>query len=195
MDIKLFFFILSLVVGMAAFYPYIRDTLQGKTQPHIYTWFIWVITQGVATAGAWYGGGGWGAVNLMVGTMMVVLVFLLSFRYGTKNITTADTLVLVAALFAIVAWLGLRSPLLAVVLAAAIDFAGYIPSYRKSFAEPWSETVTTWLGFALATIFAILALDAYNPLTLTYLAVIAVANLILAILCLVRRPFVPRPTA
>ncbi len=192
MSMKLIVAVLALVVAIiGAFLPYIRDIFLKKTKPHAYTWLIWTITQGTAVAGLWYGNGGWGILPLFIGTIFVFLVFLLSLKYGTRNITKGDTVVLIAALLAIVVWWQLQAPLLAVLMVSVIDVLGYLPSFRKTFKEPWTETVASWVVFSIANILNMLALSEYNFLTLSYLVAITVANLVLVTICLLRRRVVP----
>jgi predicted nucleotidyltransferase len=74
-------------------------------------------------------------------------------------------------------------------LVSAIDVFGYIPTFRKSYKDPWSETLATWVLFAMADIFSILALSKYNFLTVTYLATITVVNISFFIFCTSRRRF------
>jgi len=187
MDSKLLFAVVSIVISTISFVPYIRDILKGKTRPHAYTWLIWIITQGTAAAGIWHGGGGVGTIGFVSGTILVVAVFLMSFKYGTKNITKSDTIILIMALLAILVWWKLNSPVTAVLMVSAIDLLGYIPSYRKTFYEPWSETALTWFGFVVANMFGIAAMQQYNLLTLSYILTITLANGLMVILCLVRR--------
>ncbi len=193
MDYKVILALISTILGLICFIPYFRDIFQRKTKPHAYTWFIWTITQGTAVAGIFHGGGGIGALGFVFGTLSGFAVFLISLKYGTKNITKIDTAVLVVALFAIFVWWKLHDPVAAVILISAIDGLGYLPSIRKSFHEPWSETVITWIGFIIANTIALLALREYNLLTVCYIITITIANALLAFMCIVRRPFVPRP--
>lgn len=186
-DIKFVFAILSSTITVVAFYPYISDIFLRKTKPHAYTWLVWVITQGTAVAALWYGGGKFATISLAVGTLLVVFVFFLSLKYGTKNITQGDTFVLIMALSAIVVWWQLKNPLLAVFMVSAIDGLGYIPTYRKSFVNPWTETPTLWLAMIVAGVFALLANAEYNLLTVTYIATLIVANTVLLTLLTVRR--------
>ena len=144
-------------------------------------------------ASVWYGGGLWGALGLAAGTFLVACIFVLSFWYGTKNITLVDTATLAAAFFAIVIWLTLHDPLLALFTVTIIDMLGYIPTMRKSHDEPWSETVSTWALWCVGNILAIVALSEYNLLTLTYIIAITTANSILITICLLRRRIVPKP--
>jgi hypothetical protein len=193
MDTKIILTIIATIIGVAAFFPYLRDTFSLKTKPHAYTWLIWAITQGTAVFGIWYGGGGWGALNLTVGTLFVIAVFLFSLKYGTKNITKSDTAILIAALSAIVVWWQLDKPLISVIMVSVIDVIGYVPSFRKSYQEPWSETLISWILFSVSNIFAILALKEYNLLTVTYLAAITSVNIALFLFCFFRRQFVLKP--
>lgn len=190
---KIFFGILATVVAIGSGHiPYLRDMFKGETKPHAYTWLIWIITLGTAVAGLWKGNGGWGILSLSVELIFVFIIFLLSFKYGTKNITKTDTLILIVALAAVLVWWQLDNPVLAVAMAAAIDVIGYIPSWRKSYFEPWSETIFSWVGFTIANFLGIISLAEYNSLTLTYLLSVSVANIILIAICLVRRRVIKR---
>jgi len=188
---KLLLAVIATLIGLAAFAPYFLDILKRRTQPHAYTWLIWSITQGTAVAALLKGNGGFGAMNLTVGTSLVFIIFILSFWYGTKNITKSDTAVFILALLGIIVWWLLHQPLVTVIMVSLIDLLGYIPTWRKTFDEPWSETLWSWVAFALSNIFALLALKDFNLLTATYLVSITVANIIVAVILLVRRSILP----
>lgn len=189
---KIIFTIIASILGIIGFFPYFKDIFKLKTKPHIYTWLIWTITQTTAVVGIIYGGGAWGALNLVIGTIFVIAIFLLSFRYGSKNITRQDTLILFCALCAVVVWWWLDRPVLAVIMVSIIDVLGYVPSLRKTYQEPWSETLSSWLMFFASDAFALAALDRYNLLTVTYLASIALANLLMFLVCVLRRQSIRR---
>lgn len=193
MEFKFAFALISTAITIAAYVPYLKDVFARRTKPHAYTWLIWAITQGTVTAVIWYEGGNWGALSLLIGTILVVVVFILSFQYGTRNITRSDTVVLVLALLAVAVWWRLDNPLLAVLMVTSIDAFGYIPTIRKSFYEPWSETVSSWALFTLAAFFAILALEEYSVPTVLYLCMLMCANCIVIALCLIRRRNIARP--
>jgi hypothetical protein len=194
MNIKFIFSFIAIIIGFSATVPYVRDILSRKTKPHVYTWLIWSITTGTAAFGVVYGGGGVGSLNLILLSIVTFGIFLLSLKYGTKNINMWDTIILLMAILAIFVWWKLEQPLISILMISTIDVLGYLPSFRKSYEEPWSETLISWIGFTLANTFAILALSQYNLLTTTYLVSIAIANIILFFICLLRRPFVQKPT-
>lgn len=177
----------ALILAIASYIPYWVDIFRGNTKPHLFTWLIWGISMATALAAASYGDGGLGTIALWAGMFGITSVFLLSFKYGTKNITRSDGVILAIALLAIVIWWQLDNLLLAVIVASLIDAIGYIPTLRKLYSDPWSENLLSWALVSLGYIFSILALAHYNWLTLTYLLTILLANIILISLALIRR--------
>ncbi|MDF2379621.1 MAG: hypothetical protein P1V18_05410 [Candidatus Gracilibacteria bacterium] len=188
MNIKIIFAILSLIIGLIGFFPYLRSVFKKESQPHTFTWLIWTITQGTATAGMWIGGAGiTGAISLSLGTACVLTVFLLSLREGDKNITRSDIIVLTIALSAIGIWWFLKHPLLALIMVTTIDIAAYIPTFRKSYSSPWKENAFSWTLFAFANIFSIFAIEHYNTLTLFYISAVSISDTLFIIFLLIRR--------
>jgi hypothetical protein len=193
-DWKTAFAVLAILASLFSQVFYIRGVLRKETKPHSYTWLIWTITLGVAAAGLLEGGANaLVAAGLSLGALGVFIIFLLSFKYGTKNITRSDTVLLLSSFAAIYVWLQLDQPILAVLMVSLIDGVGYIPTYRKSWNEPWSEDIPAWATITLSYAFSVLALDAYNLLTVPYLATIMTANIILLILLWYRRKRIQKP--
>lgn len=187
MDLKIVLSIIATIIGTIAFFPYLKEIFNKKTKPHAYTWLIWSLTQGTGVYGILHGGGSWGALNLLVGTLFVIIVFLVSIKYGTKNITRGDTVVLILALLATAVWWQLKQPVISIIMVSVIDFIGYIPSFRKTYADPSSESTLAWAGFTISNVFALFALSQYNLLTVTYILMLAIANFILMMITILRK--------
>ncbi len=187
MDFKFIIASIASLLMITAYIPYFKDIFAHKTKPHMFTWLIWGITQSTATVALLYGGGKFGSISLIMGTILVTVIFLLSFKYGTRDITNSDKLVLILALIAIIIWWQLDSPLVAVIMISLIDGIGYIPTIRKSIKNPWSETLSFWIIMAIVDCLAIMANAKYNLLTVTYLSVLFVANISVVLVCSIRR--------
>lgn len=192
MDIKFFFLVLALSANVAAYVPYVRGIFKGETKPHAYTWLIWTATTSIGAAGVWYGGGGYPAISFAVAAVLSFLIFLLSLRFGTRDITRGDAIALIAALTAIFIWVGLENPVLSVLVGVSIDAVGYWPSVRKTYRAPWSESLYAWWLWIFAAAFSLLALSAYNVLTIAYYIPILVINILFVAMVLLRRRAVPR---
>ncbi|MGB3078984.1 MAG: hypothetical protein WBB31_07925 [Saprospiraceae bacterium] len=187
MDLKITFGILATCLTVTGYVPYFRDIFAHKTKPHLYTWLVWALTQGTAAFAMVRGGGKWGAISLFVGTVLVIVIFFLCFKYGTRNIKRSDTIALVTALIAILIWWQLNNPVLAVLLVSFIDALGYIPTYRKTYTDTSTETVSFWICMIGTDIFALLANSAHNILTMSYLVTLGVCNMVLVGIILFRR--------
>jgi hypothetical protein len=190
--IKLILALVASVITVIAYIPYFKDLFAGKTKPHLYTWLVWGVTQGTASVALIKGGGNFAAISVILGAILVLSIFVLSFKYGTKNITKSDTIVLVLALLAIVVWWQLDSALIAVLMVSAIDGIGYIPTFRKTWSDPLSETPVFWLLMALAMIITIISSGEYNLLTVTYVAVLGVCNATVLGITVFRRKSIAR---
>ncbi len=190
MDYKLILSLCTIPLTVFLFVPYVRDILTGITKPHIYTWLIWSITVFIGLV-AWYQWWAWKLVFLTfwLSLLFVLFVLGLSFKFGTKDITRFDTWVLWLAIVSIIFLLFIQNPLIAVLLASLADALWYIPTYRKSFYDPYSETLIFWLLTIVYNIFVIWALSEYNMVTLSYILTILCCNIILCIILLSRRRY------
>lgn len=194
-DFKLIISLVATALTVYGYYPYFKDIFSDKTKPHLYTWLVWAITQGTATVAIWQGGGKYAILSFIIGTVLVVVVLLLSLKYGTKNITKSDTLALIVALLAIIVWWKLENPLLAVLMVSIIDIFGYIPTLRKSFSEPWSETLLFWAIMALTDILIVFSIEEYNLQTVIYPATLIIANVGVWSICFFRRKIIQNPSS
>ncbi len=165
-------------MGVACFVPYIKDTLNRSTHPHIYTWLIWTILQVTGVIAMYNSGAGMGALSLAIGALFCGIVCLLSIKYGTKNITLFDTICLIGALVSIVVYIFLHQPLLSVILISIIDFMGFLPTLRKAYHEPHSETLSMFILFVLSGVFSMLAMQEYSLTTMFYPCTLMLINTI-----------------
>ncbi len=174
-------------IGLVSFYAYVQAIFQLKTKPHIYTWLIWAVTQTIAVVGMYRGGAGIGGLGFVFGVVFIYIIFLLSFKFGTKNITFGDSISLALAVCCLVVWWQFDNLLYAVLLATLIDVFGYVPTLRKSYEEPGSEHTATWVGFSLACFLALISLEQYNLLSALYIGMNFVLNTAVAVICVARR--------
>ena len=192
MEYKLFFGIASSIAAVFIFIPYIQDIFRNKTKPHAYSWLIWSILLTVGVAAAFKEGAGYGAWASTINAALCLSVFFLSLQYGTKNITRFDTICLLGALLAIALYLLLADPLLAVIVVALIDFVGFLPTMRKGYAEPWTETPSAFAIATLANSLSLFAIQNYTIVTVLYVATLVLTNAMMLAILLARRRQVER---
>ena len=194
MDAKVIFAVSSSLVGIACFVPFIRDIFRGSTQPHSYTWFIWTILQTTGVIAMLSAGAGIGAASLAIGAGLCAFIFLLSLKYGTHNIKTFDTICLIGALIAIAVYFLLHDALLSVIIVSLTDFIGFLPTFRKSYEEPHTETAVTYVLSSISSVLALGALVQFTLTTSLYLISLIITNGLCALIILMRRN-IPNPRA
>lgn len=181
------FALLSAVVGLFTFAPYIRDIFLGKTTPHSYSWLIWATLQITGATAMFNSNAGWGITPLVMGAALCVSVFLLSLKYGTKNVTRFDAICLVSALAVFCFYLVTKEALVSIILVSVIDVIGFLPTFRKAYEEPHSETVSTYILSAVADGLALGALSSFSLTNTLYLFTLIVVDSACSVMILNRR--------
>ena len=153
----------------------------------MYSWLIWTILQIVGVAAQIKDGAGYGAWALAIGAFFCFAIFLLSFKYGTKNISKFDLSCLIAAVGAVGIYLFIDNPVWATIVVALVDFVGFLPTFRKGFEEPFTETASTFVVSAIANGLSIIALQNYSVTTVLYIGNLFFTNSSFATMILVRR--------
>lgn len=185
--VKAIFGFAALVLGVIPFFPYLRDIFAGKTKPHLYSWLVWSVLQTTGVVAMVLGGAGYGAMGLGFNAIFVFVVLALSFKFGTKNITLFDTFCFIGALAAVAAWIVEKNPLYSVVLVTLIDFVAFLPTYRKSYVEPYTETPLSYALWALSDVCGVAALASYSVVTTLYVASLIATNALCVAIILLRR--------
>jgi hypothetical protein len=180
--------IVAIVLTFAGYAPYFRDVIKGKTQPHVYSWFLWGFVTFIAAALQISGGAGIsGFVTLTAATMCSTVFVLGFFKEGERDITRSDTIFFILGFVALGFWLIAEQPVISIILVTVIDLLGFAPTIRKSWNKPYSETVSFYLLNTVRFALAIMALHSYTIVTAAYPITWAFANGIFGAILLVRR--------
>ncbi len=163
------FGLISAALSTVAYFPYVRDTLVGRTQPHRASWLIWSFLGSIAFFSQLYEGATqslWFAGAQVGGTLVV---FVLSIWRGMGGLLhRADCLVLLMAALGLVAWYFTHSAVYALAITISISLLGGIVTVRKAFLQPESETMATWAASYVAAVFAIMAVGQVDWVLLAY---------------------------
>lgn len=178
---------IAVLLVFIGYIPYIRDILRGKTHPHIYSWFLWgLLTLVIFGLQITHHGGPGAFVTLAAGIPCLIVLFL-GFKVGKKDITLSDKVVLVLTLLAIVFWLFAKRPLLSIVIAVFADILAFVPTVRKSWNKPHSETLSLYQMNTVRFGLAFLALNEYTLIAALWPVTWMIANGLFATMLIVRR--------
>jgi hypothetical protein len=178
------FAIIAVLLAIAGNVPYVIDILKGRVQPHAYTWFVWTVVSGIVFFGQLAKGAGIGALPTAASEIFTLVIFLLSLKYGFKRITAPDTFFLLLALGGIVPWALTNDPTVSVIIAVGIDVTAFVPTLRKGWREPKTETPILYGMNAARHILALFSMQAYNVATTLHSIAMIVTNSLMTLLVL-----------
>lgn len=186
-DIKISFAVIAALLAVAGNLPYLWDILKGRVKPHPYTWLVWTLVSGTIFFGQVAKGAGIGALPTAASEIFTVIIFLFSLKYGFKNITKTDTVFFVIALLGIVPWILTKDPTISVIIAVSIDLIAFVPTLRKTWRHPTTETPILYSTNVLRHILALFSLQAYNIATTLHSIAMIIVNTFMSLMILFRK--------
>jgi len=182
------FAVIAAGIAIAGNIPYLHDAIRKRVTPHPYTWLVWTIVSGITLFGQIVKGAGVGALPTAVAELFTVIIFTLSLRYGFKNVRKIDNYFLAAALAGLLPWIITSDPTLSVVIAVSIDLVAFIPTIRKTWLNPQTETPILFGANVLRHILTLMSLNSYNIATTLHSIAMIVTNSIMTLIILFKKP-------
>lgn len=179
--------IIAALVALVGNLPYLRDVITHKIQPHPYTWLVWSIVSAITLFGQIAKGAGIGALPTAVAESFTILIFIFSLRYGFKNIVRKDTYFLIVALLGIIPWILTNDPTISVIIAVSIDLVAFVPTLRKTWQKPSSETPILYSMNVVRHVLTLFSLQAYNIATTLHSIAMIVTNTVMTGIIIYRR--------
>jgi hypothetical protein len=179
--------VLAGLLGVANMVPYVRDTIRGATRPHRGTWLIWGSLAIVVWLSQRADGASW---SLMLASGQVVLngiVVLLAIRRGEGGMSAPEAAMLGLAGGGVIGWIVADQPIVAIACVIAADLVATALMTPKTYRDPGSETLVTYVGASAAGALAAGAVGALDVSLLLYPVYYCLVNIAIAILISHRR--------
>lgn len=148
--------VLSGIVILIAFFPYIRAIVKKETSPRKTTWLIWAAGDWIILAGMIAKGTISGLIA--AACLGATTIFLLSLRYGESGWGTRDKVCITLSGVAIALWqyfgesnLGIAFSLLSLAIAAW-------PTYVSAWERPQNEDAKGWIIFNISSFLGVLGI-------------------------------------
>jgi len=168
--------IIAAVIAIIGNLPYVIDIIRKRVQPHPYTWLVWTLVSGITFFGQLAKGAGVGAIPTGAAEIFTVIIFIFSLKYGFKQIIKKDTYFLVTALLGLIPWVLTKDPTISVVVVVSIDAIAFIPTLRKTWRNPRSETPLLYSMNVVRHGLTLFSLQAYNIATMLHSIVMILLN-------------------
>lgn len=192
-------FVLGALASLLAFIatvPYIRGIYRGTNKPHLFAWIIWCLLTAIAFAGQLAGGGGAGAWNTGVASVMCVWICVMTWARVEFVATKLDWWMFGVGLASIPLWAITSNPLWAIVIVTGIEAVAFALTFKKSWSRPHEEVASTYTLNLVRHIIAIAALGQINLITALFPACMLFLNAgLITMLFLRRRYLAPKQLA
>ncbi len=179
--------VIAALLAFVAYAPYVRDIFKNKTKPHVFSWLLWGTITGIIFALQISAGADWGSLATLSICLVTLFIFFASLRNGKKLIKKIDVVFLVLGLLAIPLWLVTHKPVLAMILLMTVDLLAFAPTVRKSWSQPYTETLSTFVFVIARHILALMAISEYNLITTLLPAASIVETALFATMLIIRR--------
>ena len=168
-DALYLFGIISAILSVISFVPYIHDILKGNTHPQRAAWFIWTVLGFVALSSQVSEGADASLWFVGIQVAGTALVFILSIAHGRGAFCSArDAVVLFIAAIGLLLWMMTGNAAYALAITISISLLGGAITAIKTYCAPNSETVSKWAMNCVASWFAILAVGELDWILLAY---------------------------
>lgn len=149
------------VLSLLGFFPYIASIYRGQTRPNRATWWVWTVCNGILFT-SYYAAGerlsAWVPLSVAIASFGVAI---LSLKRGEGGFSRFDRGCLVSSAIGLALWGASGSPITALAINIGIDFVGALPTIRKTYLDPKSESLSAWALFLAANVVNLFAVEAW----------------------------------
>lgn len=174
--------VLSAVISITGASAYIRDTLSGKSKPNRVTWGMWALSPLIGTVAAFSANADvWATTRIFLAGFLPLLVFIASFVNPKSywRLTIFDLLCGVCSILALVVWGITSSPIFAILIAATGDGFATLPTLKKAWVHPETETGITYIAGFVSVLLIIPSIPVWNIENSAFQAYLLIANTLL----------------
>ncbi len=141
--LKYLVFVAAFATLLATF-VYVRSMFKGSVKPNRVSWLMWTIAPFIATAAAVSNGVGWAALPVFMSGFSPFIIFTASFfsKKAHWRLASFDYVCGLLSGLALALWYVTKDPNVAIVFAIASDGLASIPTLKKAWNHP--ETESAW---------------------------------------------------
>jgi hypothetical protein len=161
-NLKLVFGLLGTIFTIVCFIPYIITILQGKTKPNRATWWVWAINGSILSLGNLAVGADYTMLPIICPVIAQWCIAILSIKHGEGGWNRFDRRCLIASGISFILWRILKYDLIAIVLPLLIDILAALPTLKKSYYEPETEDLLTYILYTVGGLFTVLAITKWS---------------------------------
>ncbi len=155
---------LGLAINLTGLFLYVRDMFKGKTKPNRVTACLWALQGAIAFTAGLSAGVTWALVPVAAAFLSPFTVFVLSFslKQAYWKLGLFDWICGSFAILALALWYITGNPSIAIALAIIADLLAALPTIKKSWTHPRTETGIAYICPVFGYSMAFLVMETYS---------------------------------
>ena len=142
MNRELFFALISTIIYLVGAIPYWKDILRWRTIPHVFTYGLWWILVSFNVFVLVRNNEVYALIpSLLMFISLSGATLYAMFVWRKIMINWFDWTCLFLGILLILYWIYSRNILNTVFLTMIIDFIAFLPTFKKWYLEPWTESI------------------------------------------------------
>ncbi len=181
--------LLGTVLQCMGYFSYLKGTLRGDIKPNRVSWMMWSLAPLIGTGSALASGSDvLPTVSIFLAGFLPLFVLVGSFwnKKSEWHIGVFDVLCGLLSVLALILWMLIHQPLLALLFSAIGDFFAYIPTMKKAWTHPETEHGLPYITGILSTILILFSAPVWNVQNCGFQLYLIVANSML-LFCIYRK--------
>ena len=151
------------------------------------TWLIWSILTFIAFFSQLAKGGTWSLLLTIGDTLAILIVFVLSIKFGVGGFRKIDILSLCGAGISLILWYLTKEPAVALFLIILTDIFGSNLTIMKVWKNPETENWIGWAMCGVGGLLGTLAVGRFDFILISFPLYICLINSAIAIIILARK--------
>lgn len=169
LDVLIVLALVSGVLSVFRYLPYILDTVRRQTLPDRASWLIWSVMSSISFFSLMYEGATVSLVFTAAQVSGTLIVCALSVSHGAGSYVSRKNLVLFGlACAGLVAWYITQTAVYSLAISISISLLGGASTIHKAYLDPESETLSTWGIGWVASALAVLSIGRFEPILMAY---------------------------
>ena len=164
-----------------AAYVYVKSMLRGDVKPNQVSWLLWAIAPMIGSAAAVSNGAGLAAVPVFMAGFCPLLIFVASFvvKGAHWKLVKLDYACGLLSILALVFWAVTSDPDVAIVFAILSDALASVPTIKKGWQYPETESAWPYLTGVFGNFTSFLAITAWTFSQYAFPAYLEVMSILL----------------
>ena len=154
----------GVLINLVGLFWYIKDVIKGGTKPNLVSWFIWSLAPFIGVFFQFKAGAGFSSLPIFMAgfTSLVVIIVSVLKKNGYWKINSFDVVCGIISLFALILYVFTHNLSISILFAIISDGLAYIPTIRKSWNFPETETGLMYTTGIVSNIIGLLTIKMWT---------------------------------